>query len=363
MTPNRIFGLDILRATAIMCVMIYHCMLIVFDEHIEWVLYAPIPDGVELFFVLSGFLIGKIFINKYLENGIGADTMLSFWKNRWFRTLPAYFFTLGVIIVLFYFQHDKMPNFMKYVFFIKTLFAPKNGIFPESWSLAIEEWFYLSLPILVFMLDRLLRRFISKEKVIIIYISFIIVFSIIIRLYIYTKIPSQYSIIWGEYFRSTTLIRLDSIIYGVLAAYISIRYKEKFSSQKLVLFIFGGISLILLFLYHKLNYKSNDFSILYRVMFYPACSILVMCTLPMFNSIRKYDDKNIYYKLIFRISTISYSLYLVNLTIVGENLKKYISNDVIKFVLYWLLSFLLAEIMYRTIEKPFINLREKIKWI
>jgi len=142
--------------------MIYHCMLVVFDEHIEWVLYAPIPDGVELFFVLSGFLIGNIFIKKYLEEDFGMKSIIEFWKNRWFRTLPAYFVVLAIIILVFYIKEGRLPHFTKYIFFIKTFLLPQSGIFPEAWSLAVEEWFYLSMPVFVFLLHKFLKNYISK---------------------------------------------------------------------------------------------------------------------------------------------------------------------------------------------------------
>ena len=87
---KRIFGLDVMRAVAILLVVFSHVLWIVPDAK------GIIPDllslagviGVEIFFVLSGFLIGRIVIKMFLQEDFNFRKVMYFWIRRWFRTLP-----------------------------------------------------------------------------------------------------------------------------------------------------------------------------------------------------------------------------------------------------------------------------------
>ena len=92
---KRVFGLDVMRAAAILIVVDAHATIALKDYYSGAFWHHLLPDGVELFFVLSGFLIGGILIRSYEKNGgFDRDLLLNFWTRRWFRTLPAYYFVL-----------------------------------------------------------------------------------------------------------------------------------------------------------------------------------------------------------------------------------------------------------------------------
>jgi len=100
--PKRVFGLDILRALAIMFVVAGHGSTLL-PPKIGNISNLFIFDGVSIFFVLSGFLIGGIFIKLIEENGIETSVLKNFWVRRWFRTLPNYFLILLTLCLLNFF--------------------------------------------------------------------------------------------------------------------------------------------------------------------------------------------------------------------------------------------------------------------
>ena len=104
--------------------------------------------GVELFFVLSGFLIGQILIRNGSDLG-QAGNVAFFYVRRWFRTLPLFFLFLIVNIAFERFFRAHPVGFgegLSHGFFLRNFASFQMTFFPESWSLAIEEWFYLLFP-------------------------------------------------------------------------------------------------------------------------------------------------------------------------------------------------------------------------
>ncbi len=144
---KRNFGLDLLRAAAITMVFFSH-----------GVTFGRIPilgemgTGVDMFFVLSGFLIGRIYFRSQKEQTFKPG---SFWKARWWRTLPPYFAALALFaIASVWFPGN--PIRWYYVLFLQNYAGVKG--FGPSWSLCVEEHFYLLLPIFGFLVARTLGR-------------------------------------------------------------------------------------------------------------------------------------------------------------------------------------------------------------
>src|SRR5450432_1247018 len=87
---SRVYGLDIMRAFAIIPVVMGHGGFILnkAETNFPWI---PLIDGVELFFVLSGFLIGSILLKIFNEPDFKFESVMNFFKRRWLRTLPNYY--------------------------------------------------------------------------------------------------------------------------------------------------------------------------------------------------------------------------------------------------------------------------------
>lgn len=149
---NRLPGLDLLRAIAIAWVMLYHVTsygpslpLIV---EFGWM-------GVDLFFVLSGFLIGWQLLKPYT---LGQQPHWpQFFQRRALRVLPAYLTVLALYFALPAVRESPaIQPAWQFLTFTQNLFADysKARAFSHAWSLCIEEHFYLALPPVVWLLAR-----------------------------------------------------------------------------------------------------------------------------------------------------------------------------------------------------------------
>ncbi len=160
---ERSLGLDLLRAIAILLVLACHTHLMETawskGRLIWWVALGGFM-GVQLFFVLSGFLIGRILI-RLAGAGGGLPAWRVFMVRRWMRTLPLYWLVLAVLIAvwppMFWVPHNglRLSHLLTYGTLTQNLFWPMpDGWFAVSWSLAVEEWFYLVFSALLLALAR-----------------------------------------------------------------------------------------------------------------------------------------------------------------------------------------------------------------
>jgi len=138
---GRNLQLDGLRAIAFLSVFIHHSL------HVPLLWF-----GVDLFFVLSGFLITQILLRDTSPHNL----FVTFYYKRFLRIFPPYYLVL--LVVFFLFSSDWQRYWYWYVFYINNFqqvfgIAGHPGLIP-MWSLAIEEQFYLLWPLLIFLLGR-----------------------------------------------------------------------------------------------------------------------------------------------------------------------------------------------------------------
>ncbi|QSQ22022.1 acyltransferase [Pyxidicoccus parkwayensis] len=145
-TSPRFDGLDTLRAVAILLVFAYHYMIFVSGEPtFGWVSTVG-WTGVDLFFVLSGYLIGN-----QLLSGVTKGKTLSlraFYIRRLLRTLPNYYVVLALYFLLPTVMGGKTPPpLWRFLTFTQNLWLQPGTAFSHAWSLCIEEQFYVLLPL------------------------------------------------------------------------------------------------------------------------------------------------------------------------------------------------------------------------
>jgi peptidoglycan/LPS O-acetylase OafA/YrhL len=359
---DRVYGLDILRALAVLFVVLGHGSKLLFPSINKITFYLEY-DGVAIFFVLSGFLIGGILIKILERENATYKNLFNFWIRRWFRTLPNYFLVLFILLILSYFFIDgfSVSTGGKYFLFAQNLFTPHPAWFPEAWSLSVEEWFYLLIPIIVFGLVGMCK--VITNKAIIWTSVFILILMTAIRIYRYVEIPVNSFEEWDGIFRRQVLTRLDSLMFGLIGAYIFFYYKNTWFRYKNQLFILG----LVLFLGMKIldRYHMHVFDLYQCVFSFSLASFATLSLLPFLSDLK--TGNGVVYKSFTYISLISYSMYLLHFSVIQKwiiinldfpELPAYVQIGS-KYFLYWSITILVSILMFKYFERPMMKLREK----
>jgi len=354
-SKNRIFGLDIIRATAILIVVIVHGSFFLKNSFLEEFPYFPMIDGVELFFVLSGFLIGGILLREINSSeDFKIIQLFQFWKRRWFRTLPAYYLILltNYIFVRYEIINEDITQF-NYSFFVFTqnFISPFYGFFWESWSLSIEEWFYIITPIFLFLFLKLF----SPKLTFLLTTLIMIIFPVFYRFYNYDASIDFF--LWDITFRKTVMCRLDSIGYGLFAAWGFYYYRDFWRKIWAPSLLVGCILMIFV-----INFQMDTGTIYKQVVYFSLVSISIMLFLP---AAARFRSANGFFPYIVEyISKISYSMYLINLGLVASVIRDNFapSNNIealLIYCLYWIIVIGSSSFLYKYFEKPVMDLRDK----
>jgi peptidoglycan/LPS O-acetylase OafA/YrhL len=367
---NRIFGLDLLRAFAIITVVYSHSIHLLFGIIPDKYLNLFIFDGVTFFFVLSGFLIGSILLKLINKEVFYFRTLFNFWVRRWFRTLPNYFLILILLIIL---TNNFNGSVIKYFFFLQNFNQPHPVFFAEAWSLSVEEWFYLLVPVILFICVKFCR--ISFKILIPRLLLLLIIIISGIRLYNSNLLTISNLKDWDLFLRKTVLTRLDSIMFGVLGASISVYYKDLWSKYKTILLIVGiSIILSMHFFFLKFHIENSinfkGISLFMNVFYFSTFSFAILLLLPFLSTYKK-TNRRLLFKVVTVISIISYSMYLIHYSLVINIIMpfatKYINAfikgnllAVFQLILIWLMTFSLSVLLYKYFEKPIMDLRDRI---
>lgn len=363
---KRIFGLDLMRAVAI---------IMVICSHILWITpnaYGYIPDilsisgvmGVEIFFCLSGFLIGRILYRMYLSESFSFKNVFYFWIRRWLRTLPNYYIALIINIFIAMYIGNQLPEHLwKYFFFLHNFATEMPWFFPESWSLSIEEFAYILGPALLY-LTLFIKTKISKSKLFLA-TTLVIIFIFLISKLIYNQTETIRDMrYWNVNVKGMVIYRIDSIYYGVLAAYLSIVKRDFWNSIRYPLFIIGIFTLLGLNILIPINHIIIDtHPMFWNVWYFVIKSIGICMTLPLLSTMK--SAPKVILKPITYISLLSYALYVLHYSIVMQLMKyfmpteDFVGLDIAVFIfVYLLLTMVLSYLLYRFYEKPLMDLRD-----
>jgi peptidoglycan/LPS O-acetylase OafA/YrhL len=297
LSSSRIYGLDILRASAILLVLTTHSIYYYTNSWDNYNLIKFIPDGVSIFFVLSGFLIGNILIKTIQKKDLSFGDLKNFWIRRWFRTLPAYYFVLSLLLGitrLLDIPRRPVLEYLKYFLFFQAFTNGNCNLYNESWSLCVEEFFYFSIPAILFFL--IINTSFSIKTVLLFCILFVIASVTMYTIYKINIHHYNTHDEWDIYIRKTVFTRLNSIMFGFLGAYLMYYHYHIFKYKTWMLIVRPAFGYGPSFNYEQLSLES----------------IAALLLIPKLSTVS--SGKGILFKILTFISSISYSIYLINYT-------------------------------------------------
>jgi len=342
---KRSSGLDLLRSIAILSVLFLHLTESIKSTP-EWLHQFGKYGwcGVDIFFVLSGFLIGgQVFKSK--DEIPLMRSLKSFWIKRWYRTLPLYLVVLSFYLFIkpYVLKFPFQGNGWLYPFFLQNIFGIRD--FPQSWSLCIEEHFYLIFPLFAFALPQLKKRPL--------FLLIPLVLSFLIRIYIVSTHDIQGEPLLSYLVRFPTYSNIDGISMGVFLAYTHQYWIHIIKRNPFGIFTIGSITFIFtLFMIGPV--PSGSWIVWFPTLLALGASLMTM-------GASQLELPKVLIPFFYWISICSYGMYLWN-NIFMRAAEKYFQNIhwLLASIVCFALSMLLAFITYKLIEEPFLKLRNKV---
>jgi peptidoglycan/LPS O-acetylase OafA/YrhL len=226
---SRNQALDVLRGIAIVMVLFCHYFLVV-EPQAAW--GNTLGRGVDLFFVLSGFLISGLLFNEFKRNG--SIDLKRFWIRRGFKIYPAfYIFTFATIAFWMAVFHKFPKPIIADLLFVQSY---KPNIWIYTWSLAVEEHFYLLLPLLLLLLIRIGRGKSNPFRM----VPFISI--LLSALCLYGRIHAYLR--WHDWDRVAypTHLRIDALFAGVTLGYFASFDPESFREGRRIWVLLVGLA-------------------------------------------------------------------------------------------------------------------------
>lgn len=362
---KRIFGLDVIRSLAILLVLFSHVYYLIDSTNPLVISLSGLSGfaGVELFFVLSGYLIGSILLRQYVSDDFSLQSVFIFLKRRWFRTLPNYYLILLVNLGIAFFLGYPSQSWYKYFYFFQNFKTNSIGFFSESWSLSVEEWTYILLPFSLFFELKFGYK-LPKKWTFFSTILLLIVLAHILRYFNMKNSDISTMEIWNTNLKSIVIYRFDTILYGVLLAWMYQFYNHFLNTYKVYFLILAAHLFFLQFvILNVLGVDIISCPVYFLVFYFTLSSLIFFLALPYFVFWK--NSQFVFSKTITFISKTSYAVYLVHYSIVVVIFKYLLNQFLYQFptglilFIYFGVTFLLSYILYQFYEKPIMNLRDK----
>jgi peptidoglycan/LPS O-acetylase OafA/YrhL len=371
---GRMIGLDALRSAALLIVLANHCFLgiILHSGIAKWegllkYLSAASILSIEWLFVLSGYLIGGLLIRDLDRHRHWSGAVRTFLLRRWMRTFPLYFVWLALNAALVYAGIAKGAFSWSYALFSQNLIYPEPTplFFGESWSLAMDEWFYALLPIGSAAGIALLR--LSAFRSIVFIVALLIAIPTLARFL--APVPTDF-FSWDAAIRRLTLFHIDATAWGVVAALIAHRWPQCLRApsphRALMLGLAAmSIGMAMVMLVTAGAWPSGFFGRLQNMVSLALISIGTLLCLPVL--IEQKIETHLLRKSILWISDHSYSIYLCHfpLLFIFVWALKLGAQATIGHVLLtigvWLLAVgIVSAFTYHFIELPMNALRNRV---
>jgi len=347
--------IDGLRAIAVGAVIFYHAQIKVFGDKI----FTGGFIGVDIFFVISGYLITSIILKELVTTG--TFSFKHFYKKRVRRILPALLFVMLVSFpfACIYLYPTSLVDFSKsilyslgfssnfYFYYSGQEYGAESGLlkpFLHTWSLSVEEQFYILFPIILLITFKYFRN----------YLIHILILGFVVSLGLAD---------WGSrnhpsasfYFLHT---RIWELLAGSILAYFEITLGHR-SKNKILNLILPSAGLLLIgYSIWFFNYNTFHPSL------YTLLPILGSCLIIWYSNKDEIITKILSTKLFVGIGLISYSLYLWHYPIFAfARTINFSQGDIYKKILLGLLTLIFSIISYYFVEKPFRIKKIRFKFL
>lgn len=359
-TKSRLIGLDLLRFLAIFLVLGNH--MLIPPETLADIFKQPILIwlrggwiGVDVFFVLSGFLISGLLFTEYKSRG--TISFGRFFVRRGWKIYPPFFVLIAITVVIQLLAGLSLnwTWVLAELLFVQNYF---HGLWSYTWSLAVEEHFYLFLPLTLILMLKLNKNSSTPLKPILALAAFIAVFAIFLRL-----INLYYQPVYSNMtHRFPSHLRIDSLLFGVVISYLYHFYTDQFvaklSPWRWWLILAGSILLVPAFIF-QVETTAFVYTIGFTIFYLGSGMLLVgvlLCDIPYNRPLT----------FISKLGSYSYSIYLWHLPVLFffVPLLDAVLGNALGFtgqtVVYLAGSLTFGVFMAKIVEVPTLRLRDRL---
>lgn len=353
-STGRRFGLDVMRAVAVLSVIVAHFTPLMVAEWrterdvFRWFVYLG-AIGVDIFFALSGYLIGGI-LWRNLHRLNQPQVVQRFWMRRWLRTLPAAY--VSALVVWLIAAPQNIRDYLLSIVFLGTI----NPYYVTTelgfwWSLGAEEAFYFFFPLVISLLMGVMR----KERA---WVGGLLIFgltSMLIRVIMQMVLPE--AVVGNIEF--AIYARLDSMIWGVLLAWMRNVRPQWF--DRVAKYGFGP-GMIVFWLGYMLLLEQGRW---YGVAIFAGHMLTTTgaaLVIPAMEHVRTSGWRGLD-RMISWVALVSYSAYLYHIMMVNR-LERSIGPSadypmmVLMAVVYLAMTFGISWLSYRFVEEPVLRWRD-----
>lgn len=346
-SPFRRSEIDFLRGIAIFLVLLRHYRYNDYLYESGWI-------GVDLFFVLSGFLVSGLLFKEYkIHQRIFP---LHFLIRRGFKIYPIFYFFIACTL-LFKLTSNSIINIkdlLGEVFFLQNYVG---HMWSHTWSLAVEEHFYLFLTLIIYITSR--RKLTGNSNLFLFIFLFIAFSCLFLRIY-----STQLEFKLSNMFYSHN--RFDSLFFGVFLSHWYHFKPEQLQSfvekYKSKLFLFFVLCFLLTPIHKAITSTLLPTIGLTSIYLGFGALLLVLLYTDVTSKISKNKIILTIYRCFEKIGVYSYSIYLVHvvISILVKSLRiKYHIQEELAVVLYFSAAIFIGILVSKLIEFPFLKIRDK----
>lgn len=360
---QNIPALDGLRAFAIISVIGMHLSAYFHKFVGSETLFSSLPPfkggwvGVPLFFVLSGYLIGKQIWNEFYKTN--TINIKRFVIRRGIRIWPLYYIILFFFILFPVNEHVSLDGLISNLLFLSNYWSDNGPVPDVMWSLSTEEHFYILLPLIIILFKKVFRNVLKDYTFpVLLSLFFIPLILRVITWYVFLGRDSFDGLAYQIHIYRPFHTNCEGLIGGVIISFLEVRGKfAKIEAKRkdyligvifLVIFLFSFLSKI------TLNFTGVALGFTYLLFFILFRESLLTYFLS--------------WKGFFPIAKTSYCLYLIHTPVLifyFKEIVRWIPLEgellfILSFIIVLAICFILSVALFYLVEKPFLKNRKKL---